>query len=104
MANQLIIISINRQVHEIKRHDFIPNSLFDNRVKLNSVVKIRFLSNDKDLKVKLVDYPTNVAEIIDGVQIVNIMKPLGASIKGKTIGDIIKVGDTNTEVEIIEIR
>ena len=96
--------SINRQVHEIKRHDFIPNSLFDNRVKLNSVVKIRFLSNDKDLKVKLVDYPTNVAEIIDGVQIVNIMKPLGASIKGKTIGDIIKVGDTNTEVEIIEIR
>ena len=54
--------------------------------------------------MKLVDYPTNGAEVIDGVQIVNIMKPLGASIKGKRIGDRVKVGDTNSEVEIIEIR
>ena len=84
--------------------EFIPNSLFDNRVELNSTVKIKFLSNEKELKVKLVDYPTNGAEIIDGVQIVNIMKPLAASIKGRTIGDRVTIGDTNSEVEIIEIR
>ncbi|NOK57582.1 MAG: hypothetical protein GFH23_1086610n318 [Chloroflexi bacterium AL-N1] len=54
--------------------------------------------------MKLVDYPTNGAEIIDGVQIVNIMKPLAASIKGRTIGDRVTIGDTNSEVEIIEIR
>lgn len=96
--------SKKRQAKEVQRQDFIPNSLFDNRVELNSTVKIRFLSNDKVLKLKLVDYPTNGAEIIDGVQIVNIMKPLAASIKGRTIGDIIKVGDTDTEVEIIEVR
>ncbi|MGO1245797.1 MAG: DUF559 domain-containing protein, partial [Sphingobacterium sp.] len=83
---------------------FIPNSLFDNRVELNSTVKIKFLSNEKELNVKLVDYTTNGTEIIDGVQIVNIMKPLAASIKGRTIGDRVTIGDTNSEVEIIEIR
>lgn len=87
-----------------QRVEFLSNSLFDNRVELNSTVKIKFLSNEKELKVKLVDYPTNSAEIIDGVQIVNIMKPLAASIKGRTIGDRVKIGDTNSEVEIIEIR
>jgi len=87
-----------------RREEFIPHSLFDNRIGLNSTVKIKFLNNNKELKVKLVDYHTSGIEIIDGVQIVNILKPLGASIKGKTIGDRVKVGDTNSEVEIIEIR
>lgn len=92
------------QEQVVERVEFIPNSLFDNRVELNSTVKIKFLSNEKELKVKLVDYPTNGAEIIDGVQIVNIIKPLAASIKGRTIGDRVTIGDTNSEVEIIEIR
>lgn len=92
------------QEQVVERVEFIPNSLFDNRVELNSTVKIKFLSNEKELKVKLVDYPTNGAEIIDGVQIVNIMKPLAASIKGRTIGDRVTIGDTKSEVEIIEIR
>ena len=87
-----------------KREVYIQNSLFDIRVSLNSTVKIRYLSNDKEIKVKLVDYNTYGAELIDGVQIVNIMKPLGAAIKGKIIGDRVKVGDTNSEVEIIEIN
>lgn len=51
-----------------------------------------------------IDYTTNGTEIIDGVQIVNIMKPLAASIKGRRIGDRVTIGDTNREVEIIEIR
>lgn len=43
-------------------------SLFDNRVELNNTVKIKFLSNEKELNVKLVDYIINGTEIIDGVQ------------------------------------
>ena len=43
-------------------------SLFDNRVELNSTVKIKFLSNEKELNVKLVDYIINGTEIFDGVQ------------------------------------
>ena len=96
--------SKNGQEQKAQREEFTPNSLFDNRVELNCTVKIKFLSNKKELKVKLVDYPTNGAEIIDGVQIVNIMKPLAASIKGKTIGDRVKIDDTNSEIEIIEIK
>jgi len=88
----------------LQREEFIQKSLFDNIVGLNNTVKIKFLGNDKELKVKLVDYATNGSEIIDGVQFVNIMKPLAVSIKGKTIGDKVKLGDTNSEVEIIEIR
>jgi transcription elongation GreA/GreB family factor/very-short-patch-repair endonuclease len=82
----------------------VSNLPFDSKVELNSTVTIRFLSNEKEIKVKLVDYPTNGAEIIDGIQIVNIMKPLGTSIKGKKIGDIVKIGDMNIEIEIIEIK
>ncbi|MEP0711936.1 MAG: GreA/GreB family elongation factor, partial [Algoriphagus sp.] len=88
----------------VERVELIPISLFDNRVVLNSTVKIKFLSNEKELKVKLVDSPTYGAEIIDGVQIVNIMTPLANSIKGRTIGDRVTIGDTNSEVQIIEIR
>jgi hypothetical protein len=32
----------------------------------------------------------------------NIIKPLAASIKGRTIGDRVTIGDTNREIEIIE--
>jgi hypothetical protein len=88
----------------LQREEFIQKSLFDNIVGINNTVKIKFLGNDKELKVKLVDYATNGSEIIDGVQFVNIMKPLAVSIKGKTIGDKVKLGDTNSEIEIIEIR
>jgi transcription elongation GreA/GreB family factor len=56
------------------------------------------------MKVKLVDFSTNDTETIDGVQIVNIRTTLGTSINGKSIGDRVKIGDTNSEVEIIEIR
>ena len=86
-----------------QRVDYIPNSLFENKVELNSTVKIKFLSNEKELNVKLVDYQTNGAEIINGVQIVNITKPLAVSIKGRRIGDRVTIGDTKSKVEIIDI-
>jgi len=101
------IIKRHSKKHETQieqREVYMPNSLFVNRVGLNSTVKIKFLSNNKELKVKLVDHHTNGVEIINGVQLVNIMKPLAVSIKGKTIGERVIVGDTNSEVEIIEIR
>ena len=91
------------QTQNQQREIYIPNSLFDSIVGLNSKVKIKFLRNGKEIKVKLVDYPTNSADIIDGVQSVHILKPLGASLMGKRIGDKVKFGDMNNEVEIIEI-
>lgn len=87
-----------------RKEDLIPHPIIDNRIGLYSMVKIKFLEINKEFKVKLVDYDTSGGEFIDGVQIVNILKPLGASIKGKTIGDRVKVGDKEVEVEIIDIR
>lgn len=96
--------SRKKQAQNEGKGNFIQNSLFDSIVGLNCIVKIKFISNDKELKVKLVDYPTNGSEIIDGVQIVNIRKPIAIAIKGKTIGDKVKIGDSDIVVEIIEIR
>jgi len=82
-----------------------PNSLFDVReVKLNCTVKIKYMHKDKVLTIKLVDYQTQGTDIKNGVQNLNIKTPLGTSIKGKTVGDKIKIGNTNSLLEIIEIN
>jgi len=91
------------EIKNLQSEENTPNSLFNTRVELNSTVKIKFISYNKELKVKLVDHHTNGTEIVNGVQLVNIMKPLAVSIKGKTIGDKVTIGDTNSVVEIIEI-
>ena len=96
--------SKNNEFHNQQSDIFTLNPSFDNKVGLNSIVKIKFLGQNKELNVKLVDYHTNGIEIVNGVQLVNIKKPLALSIKGKTIGDRAFVGDTNSEVEIVEIR
>ncbi len=83
----------------------IPNSLFGVReVELNSTVKIKYVHKDKVLTIKLVDYQTQGTDIKNGVQKINIKTPLGTSIKGKTVGDRIKIGNTDSLVEIIEIN
>ena len=82
----------------------MPNSLSDVKVELNSTVKIKYLNKDKVLTIKLVDYQTRGANIENGVQKLNIKKPIGASIKGKSVGDSVKVGNTDSIVEIIEIN
>ena len=78
-------------------------SLFDSRVELNSVVEIKYLSQDKILKVQLVDYQPEKQKLLNGVQKINIRIPLANSIIGKHIGDKVKIGNTDSIVEIIKI-
>jgi very-short-patch-repair endonuclease len=82
----------------------IPNSLFDVKVELNSTVKIKYLNQDKVLTIKLVDYQTQGMDMKNGVQKVNIKTHLGASIKGKSVGDTIMIKNIDGIVEIIEIN
>jgi superfamily I DNA and/or RNA helicase len=82
----------------------IPNSLFDVKVELNSTVKIKYLNKDKVLTIKLVDYQTQGVNIKNRVQKVNIKTPLGTSIRGKIVGDRVKIDNTDSLVEIIEIN
>ncbi len=95
--------SKKHETQNSKREESIPKPIFGNRVGLNSMVKLKFLTDNMELKVKLVDHHTNGVEIYDGVYHVNINKPLAASITGKTTGDRVIIGETGSEVEIIEI-
>lgn len=98
-------ISLLEQAPVASLFENIPNSLFDVReVELNCTVKIKYVHKDKVLTIKLVDYQTQGTDIKNGVQKINIKTPLGTSIKGKTVGDRIKIGNTDSLVEIIEIN
>jgi len=89
---------------EVKQMEFDTPSLFDSIVELNSVVEIKYLSQDKILKVQLVDYQPEKLKLLNGVQKINIRVPLANSIIGKSIGDKVKIGNTDSFVEIIRIN
>jgi len=98
-------VTILEQAPVASLFENIPNSLFDvKEVELNSTVKIKYLNKDKVLTIKLVDYQTQGMDIKNGVQKINVKTPLGTSIKGKTVGDRVKIGNTDSLVEIIEIN
>ncbi|MBF2707746.1 AAA domain-containing protein [Flavobacterium soyangense] len=78
-------------------------TLFDSKVELQSIVKLKYLNNDKLLTIQLVDYHPQKMEIINGVQKIYNKAPLSNSILGKYIGDKVKIGDTDSYVEILEI-
>lgn len=103
-AKQINNAPILKQAPDASLFENIPNPLFDVKVELNSTVKIKYLNKDKVLTIKLVDYQTQGANIENGVQKVSIKKPLGASIKGKSVGDKIEIENTDSIVEIIEIN
>lgn len=91
------------KIQKQQRGEDVKKNIFENRVKLNSIVKLKFLNDNKEVEIKLVDSPTGNVKI-DGVQIVNILKPLAASIKGRTVGDVVTIIGTKNKVKIIEIR
>jgi superfamily I DNA and/or RNA helicase/very-short-patch-repair endonuclease len=78
-------------------------TLFDAKVELQSIVKLKYLNNNKLLTIQLVDYHPEKMEIVNGVQKIYNKAPLSNSILGKYIGDKVKIGDTDSYVEILEI-
>lgn len=73
-------------------------------VNLNSVVKLKYLNEGKELLVRLVDYVTNGAEVVNGIQNVYVKKPLARSILQAKVGDRVVIENTQTEIEIIHIQ
>ncbi|MCH7974788.1 MAG: GreA/GreB family elongation factor [Bacteroidetes bacterium] len=76
---------------------------FKEIVKLNSIVEVKYLNNQNNLKIKLVAIKINNFEIIDGIKKININSPLAGSILGKSVGDTVKIGNLDNYVEILEI-
>ena len=77
---------------------------FEQEVSLHSTVKIKYLKNEKELSVHLVDFETKGFEVSYGIQKIYIHSPLALSILGKTTGDKVKILNTDTFIEILEIK
>ncbi|TPV33225.1 DUF4011 domain-containing protein [Paucihalobacter ruber] len=73
------------------------------KIELNSKVKIKYINLDKDLKVQLVDQIILNPFKNDGVQKINIKSPLAIALKGRSVGDTVKIGNLDNYVKILEI-
>ena len=81
----------------------VQTELFKEIVELNNKVKVKYLNIDKDLKVQLVDQISTKLEKSNGIQKINIKSPLGVALKGKSVGDTVKIGNLDKYVRILEI-
>jgi hypothetical protein len=70
----------------------------------NSTVKIKYLNKDKELTIQLVDYETKGNERYEGVQKIYYRSPITALIIGKSEGDIVRLGNSEYYVKILEIK
>ncbi len=99
-------VDVEKDVINIKVIDKKTNlqaKLFSDEIRLNSKVKVKYMNNGKDLTIHIVESVNNKNEISNGVQKVNIKSPLALSILGHTVGEIVKVGNLDNFVEIMEV-
>jgi transcription elongation GreA/GreB family factor len=84
-------------------NDVKNSELLQGTVRLGSVVCVKYLNINKLIKVHLVETAAlNV--IFNGIQEISARSPLATSILGHVVGDIVKVGDLDNFVEIIEVN
>ncbi|MBK8482796.1 MAG: GreA/GreB family elongation factor [Saprospiraceae bacterium] len=86
--------------------DFIEDEIKNekkDKIVLGSKVKVKFLNNDKDIFIHIVEFQFNKLENTSDIQKLNYKTPLASSIIGKSVGDIVKIGNLDRFVEIVEI-
>jgi hypothetical protein len=82
----------------------LDNDLFHKIVELNSIVKIKYFINNRILKVQIVDFHVRNYNKINGVQMISMTSPLAKSIIGRSVGELVRIDETETKVEILEIE
>ena len=87
----------------------IPNTMVEVEVpvltkvvKLNSVVRVKYMELSKVITVQIVNYVVK-NELKEGVQKISIDSPLAISLLGNREGDLVKIGNLDNFVEIIKI-
>jgi transcription elongation GreA/GreB family factor len=90
-------------IQAIEKKTTQQTKLFKDEVRLNSEVKVKYINNGKDLSVHIVNSNPNNYEPSNGIKKIYFKSPLASSILGHTVGDIVKVGNLDNYVEIIEI-
>jgi transcription elongation GreA/GreB family factor len=102
---QKAIINVEDEIATIKSIDKIEekqSKLSNVEINLGSKVTVKYMNNGKDIKVHIVE-SANKNEISNGIQKISLKSPLASSLIGHTVGDIVKVGNLENFVEIIEI-
>jgi very-short-patch-repair endonuclease/RecA/RadA recombinase len=77
-------------------------SLFPNKVHVTSIVTFRYLHNNKELKVQIVDVVNQDIKKDDFIQITP-QSPIAKAIMGKIEGDIVFIEDINQDVQILKV-
>lgn len=94
---------LKETIKAVTEKEEIQTELFKETIDVNSKVKVNYVNNNKDLKIHLVSQETAKTGIVNGVHIVNIKNPIGVALKGKSVGDTVKIGDLDKYVRILEI-
>lgn len=93
----------NEVIHAIEQTKPEPTKILTAQVKINSKVKVRY-NNGKDMTVLIMETEKDKNEIKNGIQNIYCKSPLAISLIGQTIGDIVKIGNLDNFVEILEIK
>ncbi|MCK0147245.1 AAA domain-containing protein [Arenibacter sp. F26102] len=95
--------NLKESIEALSKKEEIQTELFKETITVNSKVKVKYLNNDKDLTVHLVEQTVSKLEKSNGIQKINIKTPLGIALKGKSVGDTVKIGGLDNYVRILEI-
>ena len=90
-------------IRSIEKVDPIQTTLFADEVKLSSKVKVSYLNNGKSLKVEIVATQNNKSDSSSLIQKIYYKSPLASALLGHKIGDIVKIGNLDNFVEILEV-
>ncbi|HCY77697.1 MAG TPA: hypothetical protein DHV28_17435 [Ignavibacteriales bacterium] len=76
----------------------------EEKIQVESIVKVKYLNNGRIFRFHFVDSELKKSEVFNGIQKINIRTIVGISLKNKKVGDIVKIGNLDTFVEILEIK
>jgi very-short-patch-repair endonuclease len=93
----------NGTIQAIERVAPIQTEALTDKVELNSKVQVKYMNSGKYLNVQLVQTENNKQDN-SGLQRIYYKSPLGVSLIGHAIGDIVKIGNLDNFVEIIKIE
>ena len=94
---------LKESIEAVSKKREVQTELFKEVIALDDKVKVKYLNIDKDLRVQLVEQTSNKPEKSNGIQKINIKSPLGVALKGKSVGDTVKIGNLDKYVRILEI-
>jgi superfamily I DNA and/or RNA helicase/transcription elongation GreA/GreB family factor/very-short-patch-repair endonuclease len=103
---QTSLINVDNEISTIKsieKKEDKQSKLNKDEISLGSIVTVKYINNGKDVKVHITE-TANKNDLVDGIQKISLKSPLATSVLGHTVGDIVKVGNLDNFVEIIEVK